>query len=91
MPFFRYPLPNAFSDFLHPTIPQSIARELPRILDSFWGQCLLHIFDALSVMMMMMIKCFCGMGPLQETLPPRIFDTPQAGFETSAEPEVRLI
>ena len=74
-----------------------IAHELPSILDPFWGQCLLHIFDTLRVvrmmmmmMMMMMMKFFCGMEPLQETSPPRISDTPQAGFEICAEPEIRL-
>ena len=175
MPFFRYPFPNAFSDsdFPHPTIPKAcIAHELPWILDSFWGQCLLHIFDILSVVMMIMMmmmmmmmmmvpwcrgvviittaqlhstkpelrfcagsspargmseirdgddlwqwfrleirlnafcqstipqkqfiiiiiimKCFDGMEPLQEASPWQISDTPQAGFEACAEPEGRF-
>ena len=150
-----------------------IAHELPWILDSFWGQCLLHIFDILNVVMMIMMmmmmmmmmmvpwcrgvviittaqlhstkpelrfcagsspargmseirngddlwqwfrleirlnafcqstipqkqfiiiiiiimKCFDGMEPLQEASPWQISDTPPAGFETCAEPEGRF-
>ena len=69
MPFFRYPLPNAFSDFLHATIPQSMHSPWATLnFGLILGQCLLHIFDILSVvmmimmlmMMMMMVPWCCG-------------------------------